>query len=464
MTSIINEICKLEALLHAVDDLGGVSALIALLSNQQSPIHTSPSILISVLSSLSALSCKEAPAKSIAYTAGKRMTQLCLILHAGSISVLLDIMQSTLSIASAVGGAATELQQRIVDTVLNIFVNCSKYPELNSAVNQILLSQGALLIFLRISSRIGLNTLVQLSTSSSMKGSNQAQILNILFHLISDNESKNQMRKSGGMTSLMSIISTPNTENLLLSLAILTKLVDGNNENALAIVDVGGLVVLNDFMLSGGQQEVVLQSLYCLNCVAAASEEVVQLISSFSSDMVPQLMNLTNNAASEIIAAALQLLGTMATSSVYRKEIATATKVKFIWDDKLIEFQPCMIAWLDNRKSDQIRRSTLRLIGGICSSPIMDDPLRDIPLDLGILPTIVNLLVTPNNTCDIQSQASFALKHAARSFATRENLFNSGAIPQLVSILSPSSSLKGQEARVNQLEIIPSEYQSGASQ
>ncbi|PRP80289.1 hypothetical protein PROFUN_11767 [Planoprotostelium fungivorum] len=415
VTSIINEICKLEALLHAVDDLGGVSALIALLSNQQSPIHTSPSILISVLSSLSALSCKEAPAKSIAYTAG-------------SISVLLDIMQSTLSIASAIGGAATELQQRIVDTVLNIFVNCSKYPELNSAVNQILLSQG-------------LNTLIKLSTSTSMKGSNQGQILNILFHLISDNESKNQMRKSGGMTSLMSIISTPNTENLLLSLAILTKLVDGNNENALAIVDVGGLVVLNDFMLSGGQQEIVLQSLYCLNCVAAASEEVVQLISSFSSDMVPQLMNLTNNAAPEIIAAALQLLGTMASSSVYRKEIATATK-------------PCMIAWLDNRKSDQIRRSTLRLIGGICSSPAMDDPLRDIPLDLGILPSVVNLLVTPNNTCDIQIQASFALKHAARSFATRENLFNSGAIPQLVSILSPSSSLKGQEARVRVSEVL----------
>lgn len=56
-------------------------------------------------------------------------------------------------------------------------------------------------------------------------------------------------------------------------------------------------------------------------------KKVVKLISSFSSDMVAQLVRLSNNSIPEVMGAAVQLLGTMAASVTYRQTVATATKV-----------------------------------------------------------------------------------------------------------------------------------------
>jgi len=341
-------------------------------------------------------------------------------MFSGSITTLLQIMQS---VSSTPVASTTDFQHKVVDLILNIFVNCSKYGELGATVNQILISQG-------------LSTLVKLVTSPNMT-SNQTKIINIIFQLISDRQSKDQLRKSGGITALMSVVSTPGTENLLLGLATLTKLVDGNDSNALAIVEMGGLVVLNDFMLSGGQPEVTLQSLYCLNCVASSSEEVVKLISSFAPDMVTNLVRLANTTTPDIMGASVQLLGTMSTSVTYRQSVASATKHH-------------LSTWLDS-KTDQVKRSTLRLIGHICASPAVDDPIRDIATEMGLITEIINTLTTPSTVVDMYSQASYALKQAARSYANRETILNNGALPKLINLCT---SLKNSEARVRISEVL----------
>eukprot|EP01117_Protostelium_nocturnum_P008496 TRINITY_DN3042_c0_g2_i1.p1 TRINITY_DN3042_c0_g2~~TRINITY_DN3042_c0_g2_i1.p1 ORF type:complete len:1652 (+),score=347.52 TRINITY_DN3042_c0_g2_i1:199-5154(+) len=395
ITSIISELCKTDAYLHNIDDVGGVSALVSLLSNQHSPIHNSTEVLLDVLSSLSTLSGKEAPAKSIAFATN-------------SIQCLLSILQSSLQLGSIL--EQNNVQQRVVDLILNIFANLSKYSELSSSVNQILLNQG-------------LKTLIQYTTTNGIQSNTQTQILNILFHLISDRTSKDLFRKANGISTLMSITSS-GTSNLLLSLAILTKLVDGNAENAISLVDVGGLLVLNDFVVSNeSQPDVILQSIYCLNCVVSASEEVVELLPSISSDMVPQLLRLLNSPISDVIPAIIQLLGTMAASNTYRNLIANSSKAQ-------------LSTWLDS-KNDIVKKSTLRLIGNICSSSSLDDPIREIPSELNLFPLILNLLSSPSP--DIQLQATFALKHACRSYNNRESIVRMGGIPSLVGLLRSSN-------------------------
>lgn len=86
-------------------------------------------------------------------------------------------------------------------------------------------------------------------------------------------------------------------------------------------------------------------------------------------------------------------------------------------------------------------------MGHLCASPSVDDPIRDIATEMGLIPVIINVLTGPSTVVDMYSQASYALKHAARSYINRETILNSGSLPKLINLCS-SPNIKVPEAKV----------------
>ncbi len=207
-------------------------------------------------------------------------------------------------------------------------------------------------------------------------------------------------RDAGGLPSIARIISAQN-DNLPDALATFATLISRSEPNALATLNIGGLVMLTDLLSS---QNVDTQFL-ALKCIASlcAFPKVLELIPPVGT-MTAVLSSLLVSDSVDIIGLALELLGTICVHDVHREHLAATGKLS-------------VVANLLANKNELIQQMALRLISSLCSSDKMDDPIRDKIGELGLLPSIISMISSTNG--NVAQYATNALRESCRSFKNR---------------------------------------------
>src|SRR5690606_38899240 len=150
----------------------------------------------------------------------------------------------------------------------------------------------------------------------------------------------------------------------------------------------------------------------CMKEIASCGQ-MVEAFCSVDANTAPILTSKLASNNANMVEVCLNLLATLCVREEYRQAVVSAGGVQML---------PTLLTMNDAN----VRRQIVRLIGSLCSSEAVDDPVRDLMGELGCLPTIISALETPDP--EIQQEASFALKHCCRSFLCRVHLSTMGAI------------------------------------
>lgn len=212
--------------------------------------------------------------------------------------------------------------------------------------------------------------------------------------------------------SLIKIINQEN-QNLILAINTLASIVEDEPKNSLTVLEIGGLTMLADFLVSPNEP-LVSVSLLCINTICTNIPEVE--LPPFGEEHIKSVVNLLRSKNTGILQNSLQLLSYLAFYDPFRKQIASTSLES--------------IVQLLSEKDETILLNVLHLIANLCFS----DDIQDKIGNLGCLNYLIDFLDSSNPR--ISKGAILALRQVCQSQHNMEIIFNLGGLTNLVSTMN----------------------------
>eukprot|EP01119_Soliformovum_irregulare_P010850 TRINITY_DN266_c5_g1_i1.p1 TRINITY_DN266_c5_g1~~TRINITY_DN266_c5_g1_i1.p1 ORF type:complete len:1717 (+),score=609.32 TRINITY_DN266_c5_g1_i1:56-5206(+) len=251
-------------------------------------------------------------------------------------------------------------------------------------------------------------------------------------------------RESNGPMALIQILAG-NSGLLPDALATMAAVVYNSTANGRALLEIGALPILLDTLNAKNSTLVQART---VNCLAAMCEDENTLEGLCTGDnsqkqMLNDLVNFLRTNNMEMVHGSLRLLGTLFSKSYFRN--------LFIQSAGTAGMQQ-IVTLLAAEQQPEIQFQAIRCIGNLTEGPSSQDEIRNLLGGLGCLDNLLNSLSSPD--LNLQQIASQAFINLCKSYQIREIVFNMGAIPSLVALLSEKSSLKNTSSRRQITEIL----------